>query len=402
MENAAYPDVATLFVELGLLLIILALLARFAGWIGLSPIPFYLISGLFFSTNGVIPLDFPQDFVQIGAEIGVILLLFMLGLVYKGRELTASLRAALPFGLLNLALSFPPGMVLGLLLGWDVLAALLLGGVTYVSSSGIIAKTLNDLEWLGNRETPVVLSVLVIEDMTMAIYLPLIAVLLVGATPATGMVSLAIALTTVLAVLVIAVRFDEPISRAVSSTSDEVLLLTVLALILLVAGVAQSLQVSAAIGAFLVGIAMADPVAGRAQALLSPLRDLFAALFFVFFGLQTDPTAIPPVLGLALLLALVSGLTKFATGYLAAQRSGIGVRGRWRAGTMLIPRGEFSIVIAGLAATATLDAPELIPLSAAYVLLMAVAGPVLAKLVDPAVAAVQKRRRDRTRERASA
>ncbi|MFW5691486.1 MAG: cation:proton antiporter [Chloroflexota bacterium] len=394
-SDSAALDVSKLFVELGVLLILLALLARFAMRLGLSPIPFYLIAGLFFGSGGIISLEFPENFVQIGAEIGVILLLFTLGLVYTGSELATSVRSALPYGLLNLVLSFPPGLFLGLLLGWDFLAALLLGGVTYVSSSGIIAKTLNDLGWLGNRETPIVLSILVVEDMTMAVFLPLVAVLLVGEDLSAGMVSLGVAMTAAVVAMIIAIRFDRPVTRLVSSTSDEVLLLSVLALVLLVAGVAQYLQVSAAIGAFLVGIAISEGVAERAHTLVSPLRDLFAALFFLFFGLQIDPSTIPPVLGLALLLVLVSSATKFVTGYIAAQRGGIAVRGRWRAGTLLIPRGEFSIVIVGLAAASGLAEPQLAPLAASYVLLMAVIGPVLARVVDPTVAAVLRRRRRR-------
>jgi len=140
--------------------------------------------------------------------------------------------------------------------------------------------------------------------------------------------------------------------------------------------------VSAAVGAFLVGIALSGPAAHGARALLSPLRDLFAAVFFVFFGLQTDPHQLPPVALVAAALALVTTLTKLAGGWWAARRAGIATPGRLRAGTALVARGEFSIVIAGLAVAAGLH-PRLGPLAATYVLLLAVAGPVLARLADP-------------------
>ena len=117
------------------------------------------------------------------------------------------------------------------------------------------------------------------------------------------------------------------------------LLLVVLRPALLVAGLAQQLQVSAAVGAFLVGIAISGPIAQRGSA-LSPLRDLFAAIFFVFFGLSTSPAALMPVLLPAAILAVLTMGTKVLTGYLAAKRAGIAVPGRWRTGFTLTPRGS--------------------------------------------------------------
>jgi CPA2 family monovalent cation:H+ antiporter-2 len=110
----------------------------------------------------------------------VFLLLFMLGLEYTGGELVENLRGGFPAAVVDLALNFTPSLIAGLLLQWRPLAAVLLGGVTYVSSSGVIAKVLADLRRLENPETPAVLSVLVLEDLAMAVYLPLGAVLLAG------------------------------------------------------------------------------------------------------------------------------------------------------------------------------------------------------------------------------
>jgi CPA2 family monovalent cation:H+ antiporter-2 len=379
---AGSPDIALLFLELGGIIVVLALLARVANALGFSPIPLYLLVGLAFGTGGLLPLELTEEFVAVGADIGVVLLLFMLGLEYTADELTSGLRTGLPAGALDLVANLTPGVAAGLLLGWQPIAAVLLGGVTYISSSGVIAKVLSDLDRLGNRETPAVLSILVLEDLVMALYLPLVAVLLVGAGLVTGAVSMLVAVATVGAVLLLALRFGEPVSRVISSRSNEVVLLTVFGIILLVAGVAERLQVSSAIGAFLVGIALSGEVADRARVLLGPLRDLFAAVFFVFFGLQIDPVTIPPVAGVALLLGVITAATKIATGWWAARRIGVQVRGRLRAGTALVARGEFSIVIAGLGVSAGLDA-GLGPLAAAYVLLLAVVGPVLMRYADP-------------------
>jgi CPA2 family monovalent cation:H+ antiporter-2 len=305
----------------------------------------------------------------------------MLGLEYSASELVGNLRSAAPAGVLDALLNALPGAGFALLLGWGWEAALVLAGITWVSSSGVVAKVLSDLGRIGNRETPVILSVLVIEDLAMAFYLPLVTAVLAGVGLLGGLKALAIALVTVIAVLVVAIRYGRAISTFMSVKDAEALLLSVFGLTLFVAGVAAELQVSAAVGAFLVGIALSGQVAHSATQILSPLRDLFAAVFFVFFGLSTDPADMPAVLLPALALALITMATKALTGYFAAKRVGIAVPGRLRAGLALMPRGEFSVVIAGLAVASGLE-PELAPLATAYVLITVVTGPLLARLPD--------------------
>jgi monovalent cation:H+ antiporter-2, CPA2 family len=376
--DSTTQDLSRVLIELGLIVVSLAILARIASRWGFSAIPFYLLAGLAFGKGGLAPLSLSAGFTHIGAEIGVLLLLFMLGLEYTGAELVANLRSALPAAIVDLALNFTPGLVSGLLLKWKPLAAVLLGGVTYVSSSGVIAKVLAELRRLNNPETPAVLSVLVLEDLAMAVYLPLVAVLLVGGGPARMVMSVSLALATVLLVLALAVRYGVPLSRVVAHQSDEIVLLTIFGAVLLVAGAAQRLQVSAAIGAFLVGIAVSGPMAEQTHRLLAPLRDLFAATFFFFFGLQIDPATLPSALPSAVLLGIVTAVTKVLTGFWATRRTSVARRGRLRAGIALVARGEFSIVIAGLGVGLE---PQLGPLSAAYVLFLAVLGPILARAV---------------------
>lgn len=316
--------------QLGVVLFGLGLLGLLAHRGKLSPVPLYLLAGLAFGEHGPLPLVTDAagtEFIAVGAELAT------------------------------------PGAALALLLGWGPVAAVALGGVTYVSSSGIVAKVLTDLGHLGNRETPVVIAVLVLRDLAMAVYLPVLTALLAGLGVYAATASVALALVAVLAVFVAAIRFPGMLARLVFAPNDEVLLLRVLGLALLVAGLAAQANVSSAVGAFLVGVSLSGPVAQSATELLRPLRDMFAAVFFVFFGLQIDPTAIPGVLGVAAALAGVTAATKVATGWWAAGRAGIRRRGRLRAGVVLIPRGEFSIVIAGLATAAatsgaiTLDPP---------------------------------------------
>ena len=381
MHDAApvHLETGKLFVEVGALLFGLGVLGRMARRIGLSPISLYLLAGLAFGHGGLLPLSASTNFIEVGAELGVILLLVMLGLEYSADELIGNLRKSAAAGVLDAVLNAVPGALFGLIMGWPLPAVIALAGVTWVSSSGVIAKVLGDLNRVANRETPIVLSVLVIEDLAMAFYLPILSALILGATVLAGAISLTIAVVSVLVVLYIAIKHGGKVSKLISPDDPEVLLLGVLGMSMLIAGLADQLQVSAAVGAFLVGIALSGKVAHSATEILAPLRDLFAAVFFVFFGLNTNPAALPDVLPQAAGLAVVTMATKVLTGMLAARRAGIARPGQWRAGLALMPRGEFSIVIAGLASA---TAPGLAPLATAYVLITVVVAPLLARVPD--------------------
>jgi monovalent cation:H+ antiporter-2, CPA2 family len=370
-------------IELGAVFFVLGLLGRLAGRIGLSPIPLYLIGGLAFGSGGLIPLGGIEDFTSLASEVGVILLLLLLGLEYSAAELVTGLRRSWLAGLLDIVLNAAPGVAVALILGWGPTGALVMAGVTYISSSGIVAKVLSDLGRIGNRETPVVLSILVFEDLVMAVYLPILTAVLVGVSLLGGLSAVGVSVGVLAVVLLIALRYGRYVSMIVDSPDREVFLLKVLGLALLVAGFASAMQVSAAVGAFLLGIAISGSTAENATKLLEPLRDLFAAVFFVVFGLNTDPASIPPVLGWAIVLAVATSATKIATGWWAARRQGIRRLGRARAGAALVARGEFSIVIAGLAVSYAAVPAELAALATAYVLLMAVIGPIAARVVEP-------------------
>ncbi|MEU5875710.1 cation:proton antiporter [Glycomyces sp. NPDC047369] len=383
-----------LLLELGLLVGALGLLGAIAGKAGISAIPLYLIAGLAFGHGGIYEMHAITGFLDVGAEVGVVLLLFTLGLEYTPRELLGTMKTSWLGAVVDLVLNAAPGVACALILGWGPVAAVVFGGVTYVSSSGIIAKVLSDLGWLGNRETPTILALLVAEDMIMALYLPILTTLLAGLAFAQAASGLGIALLAVAGAFVVASRFGGLLSRFLESPNDEILLLKVMGIVLVIAGLAEQVHVSAAVGAFIVGMALSGEVSRQAEETLEPLKNLFAAIFFVNFGLSTDPTALPPVLPVAILLAVVTIATKFATGWWAAGRSGSAFTGKLRAGLVLLPRGEFSIVIAGLGVAAGLNS-QLGSVAAAYVLILAAIGPLAPRLAGPIVA--KRRRKARAR-----
>ncbi|MBB6344608.1 cation:proton antiporter [Nonomuraea muscovyensis] len=367
-----------LLLELGLILVVLGTLGTLARRLTLSPIPLYLLAGLALGEGSFLPLPAAGEFIRAAATIGLVLLLLALGLEFSIAEFAAGLRRHVPSAGVDLALNAPPGAVVGLLLGLDTVGVLALAGATFISSSGIVARVLTDLRRLGNRETPAVLSVLVLEDFAMAAFLPVLAVLASGGTWWQAVAGVLVAVGAVLAAFAASYRWGHHIGRIVSHPDAELLMLRILGITLVVAALAEYVHASAAVGAFLVGLTLTGETAERGRAVIAPLRDLFAAVFFVAIGVSVDPAALPPVLPAALALAVVTGFTKVLTGGYAASLDGVGRRGRLRAGTALIARGEFSIVIVGLVGVGH---PVLAPLVAAYVFLLAVAGPFITRFI---------------------
>ena len=374
-----------LLLELGVILTVLTVLGAAARRYGLSPVPLYLLAGLALGEGGIAPVPAAGPFVTTGASIGVVLLLLTLGLEFSVAEFATSLRRHLPSAAVDAVLNATPGALAGWLLGLNGVGILALAGVTYISSSGIIARLLNDLRRLGNRETPAVLSVLVLEDFAMAAYLPLLAVLAEGGSWPHALLGMGVAVAALGGAFVASYRWGHHVGRLVAHPDSEQLLLRILGLTLIVAALAELIHASAAVGAFLVGLTLTGETADRARKVLSPLRDLFAAIFFLAIGLSVDPHELLPMLPAALLLAIVTAATKVATGVFAARREGVARRGQLRAGTALIARGEFSLVIIGLVgvsieAVATVATP--------YVFILAIVGPLLTRFVGAGPRAV--------------
>ncbi len=360
-------------VEIGLLLVVLTVLGALARRVSLSPIPLYLLAGLALHDGGL-PLDSSVvEFIQTGATVGVVLLLLTLGLEFSVSEFAASLRKHLPSAWVDLAFNATPGAIAGWLLGFDFVGILAMAGITYISSSGVVSRLLTDLRRLGNRETPAVLAVLVLEDFAMAAYLPLLAVLAAGGEWWQAVVGMAIAMVALALAFLGSYRWGHVVARLMAPPDSELLLLRVLGVALVVAGLAEYVHVSAAVGAFLVGLTLTGESAERAREVLSPLRDLFAAIFFVAIGLEVVPASMIPMLPAAVLLAAVTAATKVASGMYAARREGVARRAQWRAGTALIVRGEFSLVIIALVGASI---PMIESIAMPYVFVLAFIGPV--------------------------
>lgn len=367
---------AAVLLELGLILTVLTIVGSIARRFALSPIPLYLLAGLALGDGGVAQVPAAREFVSTGASIGVVLLLLTLGLEFSIAEFATSMRRHLPSAFVDLVLNAAPGAIAGWLLGLSPIGILAMAGITFISSSGIVARLLNDLRRLGNRESPAVLSVLVLEDFAMAAYLPMLAVLVAGGAWWEALLWMGVAVIALVAAFGASYRWGHHVGRLISHPDDEQLLLRILGLTLIVAALAEQLHASAAVGAFLVGLTLTGPTAERARNVLIPLRDLFGAVFFVAIGLTVVPADLIPMLPAAIALAVVTALTKVFTGAYAARRDRVARPGQLRAGTALIARGEFSLVIIGLAGTTV---ESIGAIATPYVFVLASLGPLLTR-----------------------
>lgn len=377
MEFAAAltPEDGLVLGEIGSVLVLLGVASFLASKFKFSSVPIFLGAGLFFGNGGIVELNLSDDFLNLGAQIGAILLLLLLGLEYSAGELVETVKERRSLGIMDVLINGIPGALFGLLMGWGLVGALVLGGITYVSSSGIAAQLIKDGRLNGLTSTKRAISVLVIEDLFLAVYLPILSALIASVALVTGLISISIALVIAGGALILAARGIHIPHAPIIMGDSATLLLTVFGAALLASGLATYIGFSGAVAAFLVGLILTGDVAIVARVRLAPLRDLFAAIFFLFFGLQTDPSDIPAVLVPALLLTLIGVLSKWVTAWWAMKdaEEEHGVR---RVAALLIPRGEFSIVIAGLAASTTFAA-ELESLTITYVILTTVVASLL-------------------------
>ena len=363
---------ALLLAEAGAVFLLLGVIAYAAAKLRFSPVPFFLLAGLAFGEGGVSDLSRAGDYLDATAQIGALLLLLLLGLEYSAREISSSIQEHRSAGLLDFAVNAVPGALVAWYLDWGWLGVAAMAGITYVSSSGIASQLIRDSGWQRSEVARRTVSVLVLEDLVLAPYLPLVTGVVLGVGVWRGLLSVGAALAVTGLVLLIGVRGERQISSLLNSPDPRALLLTVFGAALLGAGASELLGLSGAVAAFLVGLVLSGEVAATVRLRLTPLRDLASSVFFLFFGLTTDPRDLPGVLPLAVLLAVVGTAGKFAVARWTAR--GLADPMSWRrVGAFLTPRGEFSILIGGLVAGVPFSG-QLQALTTAYVILTAAIG----------------------------
>ncbi|HEY2644744.1 MAG TPA: cation:proton antiporter [Galbitalea sp.] len=365
--------------ELGILFVVAYVLGRLGKLIGLPSIPIYMLVGLVASPNlHLIPGGVAPANVELVAILGLIFLLFNLGLEFDQDEFFGNARGLLLSGGTRLIINFGVGLGFGFLVGWGNREALIIAGMTATSSSAIVTKLLIELNRLANRETPVILGIAVVEDVFVAFYLAIVAVVIGGEKNLWAIVlQLAISFAFLVGMFALARWGGRTVSRLLGSRDDELFTILFFGLAVAFAGIGDLLGVSDAIGAFLIGLVLgATRYRTRIEGFALPLRDVFGAFFFLNFGLALNPmtfgSVLWPVAGAVLMTLVVNA----GGGWLIAlfnrlpSRYGLGI------GLILTNRGEFALILATLATAAGLD-PRLTPFAGLYVLVMSIIGPIL-------------------------
>ena len=380
--------------DVGVMFAAVAVAGAVANRLGQSVIPAYILVGMLLGEFVLGRLALPvigtayvpeTEFISLGAELGIVFLLFFLGLEFNLDRLLARRGPIGTAGTIDLA-NFGVGLVLGWLVFGAFLPAFLIAGIVYISSSAVITKSLIDLGWIANDEAEPMLGTLVYEDLFIAVYLSVASALVLGGGDvAAAVVDVGIALGFILALLAL-VQFGTPaFDRLVETDNQEFVALRSVATVVLVAGSALTLGVSEAVAAFFIGMAFSSTdYAHEVETLLEPVRDTFAAVFFFWIGLVTDPALFADVAAFVALAVVVTTPSKLVTGYLAGRAFDLDVRRSTRVGLGMTTRGEFSLIIATVAVTGA-NAGSFDPALAGtinafavgYVLVMAVLGTTL-------------------------
>jgi CPA2 family monovalent cation:H+ antiporter-2 len=385
-EDAGGPG---LLLGLGVLLLVAGLFARLGQRLGLPTIPFFMGTGILLgpTTFGPTVVSEPAD-LELVAAIGLVLLLFHLGVEFPLEQVRASGRRLLIAAGTYIVLNVSGGLAFGLALGWGRSEALVLAGALGISSSAIVTKLVVELRRLANAETPLLLGIIVVEDLFLAFYLALLSPVLSGSQGVARIaLDIALAFVFLLALLVLARYGGRAVAALIGSDDDELLTLGFVGLALLVAGASAELGVSDAIGALMIGLVVSRTrLRARVERLVAPLRDTFAAVFFLAFGLSIDVGALGDVAVPALLAVLLTLVLNVTAGLITARLYRLNQRAAANIGLSVLGRGEFSLILAALGLAAGLDA-RLGPFVALYVLVLAVISPLLAsrsELLGPA------------------
>jgi CPA2 family monovalent cation:H+ antiporter-2 len=364
---------------LGAALLLAGLFARAGRRIGLPTIPFFIVAGITFGPNtpGLVVLENPES-IHLLATLGLVLLLFHLGIEFSIDELIGGGRRLLWAGGSYIALNFGAGLVLGWALGWGTREMFVIAGMIGTSSTAIVTKLLFDLRRLANPETGMILGIIVVEDVFLAFYLALLQPILghqEGALEILG--SIGIAFAFLLGLFALARWGGRFIGPCIATGDAELTTILLVGFGVFVAGFAHMVGASDAVGALLAGMVIAGTGIGpRVERLIVPLRDTFAAIFFFWFGLTIAPSALGAIAVPVVIAVVVTLLFNIIAGVVAARLYGYGPGAASNTALMLVSRGEFELILASLAVAAGLDS-RVAPFAALYVLALSILSPVM-------------------------
>ncbi|WP_136605114.1 cation:proton antiporter [Paenibacillus dokdonensis] len=374
--------------EIGLALGLIALGGLISAKLRFSVIPFYILIGMAVGPHAMELWHFDfrfidsAPFIDFMGRIGVLFLLFYLGLEFSVGRLIKSGRNIAVGGSIYIGINFTLGLLLGFLSGFPVAEALIIAGITTISSSAIVAKVLVDLKRTANAETEMILGIIMFEDVFLAVYISILSGFVLSDSSSIGgvLLSALVSLGFMLAVIIIGRKAVPLLNKWLRIRSNELFALVIFGSLFLIAGFSETIHVAEAIGALLVGLVLAETEhAKRIEHLIMPFRDFFGAVFFFSFGLSIDPMSLGgSAIWLVLAAVIVTLIGNFSAGMLAGRTASLSPKASANIGLTIVSRGEFSIIMANLGKDGGL-LDILQPFSAIYVLILAILGPLLTK-----------------------
>lgn len=374
--------------EIGLALGLIALGGLISAKLRFSVIPFYILIGMAVGPHATELWHFDfrfidsAPFIDFMGRIGVLFLLFYLGLEFSVGRLVKSGKSIVVGGSIYIGINFTLGLLLGFLGGFPVAEALVIAGITTISSSAIVAKVLVDLKRTANPETEMILGITMFEDIFLAVYISILSGFVLSDSNSLGgvLLSALVSLGFMLAIIILGRKAVPLLNKWLRIRSNELFGLVIFGALFLIAGFSETIHVAEAIGALLVGLVLAETEhAKRIEHLIMPFRDFFGAVFFFSFGLSIDPMSLGGnAVWLALAAVVITFAGNFSAGMLAGRTANLSPKASANIGLTILSRGEFSIILANLGKDGGLM-DILQPFSAIYVLILAILGPILTK-----------------------
>ncbi|MHA0856813.1 cation:proton antiporter [Paenibacillus sp. CMAA1364] len=373
--------------EVGTALVLVAIASLIAGKLKISIIPFLIILGMVVGPHapviGIFDFTFieSQEIISFLGRIGVLFLLFYIGLEFSVSKLVRSGRNIVFGGTIYVVLNFVIGLGYGFLVHLPLYETLIIAGMLSVSSTAIVAKVLVDLRRTGNSETELILGMVLFDDIFLAVFLAIMSGLLLGGATSVGgiLLSVGISIGYMLVFFVIARKGTPLLNKLLNIKSNEIFIIVIFSMLFFIAGFSEILHVAEAIGALLLGLTLSETKhSKRIELLVIPFRDFFGAIFFFSFGLSIDPLTLGEGAWLAIGAIILTIVGNVIAGMIAGRQAGMSHKASTNIGLTIMARGEFTIIVANLGIAAGLM-PVLKPFSALYVLVLSILGPLLAK-----------------------
>ncbi|MEJ8545639.1 cation:proton antiporter [Brevibacillus borstelensis] len=377
----------TVIFEIGLALALISIVGLISAKLRFSVIPFYILVGMAVGPHaphfGILDLRFIEssEFIEFMGRLGVLFLLFYLGLEFSVSRLIKSGKSILVGGIFYVALNFVSGLLLGWMMDLPLKETLVVAGIMTSSSTAIVAKVLVDLKRTANPETEIIMGMIMFDDLFIAVHMSILSgLVLSGATSVTGVLMTSLSALLFILFFLIAGRYIiKYVDRLFDIKSTELFLILVFTALFLVAGFSETLHVAEAIGALLVGLVLADSKhVKRIEHLVLPFRDFFGAMFFFGFGLTIDPMSLGGAVWITIVAVILTLVANIFAGMMGGRSAGISKRASFNIGFTLASRGEFSIIMANIGKAGGLD-PVVQSFAVLYVLILAVLGPLLTK-----------------------